>query len=98
MRESCTSGSVRGARGNSRPYRNMPVAAVQESGSGTLRRIAAVRRFGRDRSEADMPRASEGVDLTKMTQSRHFGQGGKHRVPPSLNVETARPRGNRMID
>ena len=22
MRESCTSGSVRGARGNSRPYRN----------------------------------------------------------------------------
>src|ERR1700687_2892312 len=26
---------------------------------GTPRRIAAVRRFGRDRSEADMPRASE---------------------------------------
>jgi hypothetical protein len=27
--------------------------------TGTPRRIAAVRRFGRDRSEADMPRASE---------------------------------------
>ena len=29
------------------------------AGIGTPRRFAAVRRFGRDRSEADMPRASE---------------------------------------
>jgi hypothetical protein len=28
-------------------------------GFGTPRRIAVVRRFGRDRGEADMPRASE---------------------------------------
>jgi hypothetical protein len=28
------------------------------AGIGTPRRFAAVRRFGRDRSEADMPRAS----------------------------------------
>ena len=27
MRESCTSGSVRGARGNSRPYRNQAETA-----------------------------------------------------------------------
>jgi hypothetical protein len=33
-------------------------AVVHDSGCGTPRRIAAVRRFGRDRSEADMPRAS----------------------------------------
>jgi hypothetical protein len=33
-------------------------AALQESAFGTSRRIAAVRRFGRDRSEADMPRPS----------------------------------------
>src|SRR5580704_15099383 len=32
--------------------------AVHESGPGTPRRFAAVRRFGRDRGEADMPRAS----------------------------------------
>ena len=35
------------------------LTAVQESGCGTPRRIAAVRRFGRDRSEADMPSAGE---------------------------------------
>jgi hypothetical protein len=28
MRESCTSGSVRGARGNSRPYRNVQARIV----------------------------------------------------------------------
>ena len=37
----------------------MLFAAVHESGCGTPRRFAAVRRFERDRSEADMPRASE---------------------------------------
>jgi hypothetical protein len=40
------------------------------SESGTPRRFAAVRKFGRDRSEAAMPRASGAVDLTKMTQSK----------------------------
>ena len=35
MRESCTSGSVRGARGNSRPYRNVVFAVVHEFGPGT---------------------------------------------------------------
>jgi hypothetical protein len=34
-------------------------AALHMSPYGTKRRIAAVRRFGRDWSEADMPRASE---------------------------------------
>jgi hypothetical protein len=34
-------------------------AALHMSARGTFRRIAAVRRFGRDRSEPDMPRASE---------------------------------------
>jgi hypothetical protein len=46
MRESCTSGSVRGARGNSRPYRNVQLrsffAAVHESASGTKRRSEPV--------------------------------------------------------
>jgi hypothetical protein len=31
MRESCTYGSVRGVRGNSHPYRDIPFAAVHES-------------------------------------------------------------------
>jgi hypothetical protein len=38
MRESCMYGSVRGARGNSRPYRDILFAAVHESASGTKRR------------------------------------------------------------
>src|SRR5580692_11842323 len=38
MRESRTYGSERGARGNSRPYRDMPLAAVHESACGTKRR------------------------------------------------------------
>ena len=33
-------------------------SAVQNDAIGTPRRFAAVRRFGRDRSEADVPRAS----------------------------------------
>jgi len=35
MRESLMYGSVRGARGNSRPYRDMPVAALHGSGIGS---------------------------------------------------------------
>jgi hypothetical protein len=35
MRESCTSGSVRGARGNSRPYRNPNAASTWIAGSGS---------------------------------------------------------------
>jgi hypothetical protein len=46
MRESLMYGSVRGARGNSRPYRDMLFAAVHESGRGTLRQIAAMHKFG----------------------------------------------------
>jgi hypothetical protein len=40
MRESRTYGSVRGARGNSRPYRDRFFAAVHESGPGTSRQIS----------------------------------------------------------
>src|SRR5258707_14696343 len=45
-------------------------AAVHESAVGTPRRFAAARKFGRDRSEADMPRASgacrsDGNDLDR---------------------------------
>ena len=35
MRESLMYGSVRGTRGNSRPYRDSLFAAVRGSGSGT---------------------------------------------------------------
>src|SRR5262245_19329024 len=41
MRESCTYGSVRGARGNSRPYRAGSNAATHESGSGPEQNRAA---------------------------------------------------------
>ena len=41
MRESCTSGSMRGARGNSRPYRN-EFAAVHLSTYGVRRDKAAL--------------------------------------------------------
>ena len=37
MRESLMYGSVRGARGNSRPYRDMLFAAVHASGSARTR-------------------------------------------------------------
>jgi hypothetical protein len=47
------------------------VGAESQIRFGTPRRFAAVRRFGRDRSEADMPRASGAGDLTKMTHLRH---------------------------
>ena len=40
-------------------WRDVSPLAVHETVAGTPRRITAVRRFGRDRSEADMPRASE---------------------------------------
>jgi hypothetical protein len=44
MRESLMYGSVRGARGNSRPYRDMRFAAVHESavGSAPRRRESSV--------------------------------------------------------
>jgi hypothetical protein len=42
MRESRTYGSVRGARGNSRPYRDMRFVAMQESGIGTKQEDIAV--------------------------------------------------------
>jgi hypothetical protein len=45
--ESLMYGSVRGARGNSRPYRDMDFAAVHESAYGTKRRNATSHQFGR---------------------------------------------------
>jgi hypothetical protein len=42
MRESLMYGSVRGARGNSRPYRDPPFAALHESPLGTKRRLGNV--------------------------------------------------------
>ena len=41
MRESLMYGSVRGARGNSRPYRDV-FAAVHESGCGIVSRVTPV--------------------------------------------------------
>jgi hypothetical protein len=52
MRESLMYGSVRGARSNSRPYRDVLFAALRESGSGIVSRVTpvhtAVRNFTRD--------------------------------------------------
>src|ERR1700730_5761140 len=42
MRESRTYGSVRGARGNSRPYRDIQFAALHESGCGIVSRVTPV--------------------------------------------------------
>jgi hypothetical protein len=49
----------------------MLFAALQWVALGTPRRFAAVRRFGRDRSEADMRERRKRVDLTKMTHTGH---------------------------
>src|ERR1700720_3144529 len=54
MRESLMYGSVRGTRGNSRPYRDMLFAAVHESGCGrfcckSLFALAIKNSFGRRR-------------------------------------------------
>ena len=43
MRESRTYGSERGARGNSRPYRDTLFAALHESGCGTNAKSRDVR-------------------------------------------------------
>ena len=43
---------------NAPPFQLSSLLHLLMSVVGTPRRIAAVRRFGRDRSEADMPRAS----------------------------------------
>ena len=42
MRESLMYGSVRGARGNSRPYRDILFAAMRKSGCGIVSRISPV--------------------------------------------------------
>jgi len=42
MRESLMYGSVRGTRGNSRPYRDMVFAAVHESDCGIVSRVTPV--------------------------------------------------------
>jgi hypothetical protein len=43
MRESCTSGSVRGARGNSRPYRDASLLRLLTAACGTKRQAGNVR-------------------------------------------------------
>src|ERR1700730_18492097 len=48
MRESRTYGSERGARVNSRPYRDIQFAAVHESACGTKRRTAASHQWTSD--------------------------------------------------
>jgi len=42
MRESLMYGSVRGTRGNSRPYRDVLFAALHESGCGIVSRVTPV--------------------------------------------------------
>jgi hypothetical protein len=68
----------RGANAYARPAavicRPFPASPVEKGRqrmtvSGTPRGFAAVRKFGRDRSKADMPRAWERIDLTKMTHT-----------------------------
>src|SRR4249920_400012 len=56
MRESRTYGSERGARGNSRPYRDRCFAALHEFGYGTKRRTAASTNSVAIGGTADMPR------------------------------------------
>jgi hypothetical protein len=65
-----------------------------ESVSGTPRRIAAVRRFGRDRSEADMPRASEAgrsdENDPSATLAVHCGNGFDARFEPYQSARLSR--------
>ena len=78
MRESCTSGSVRGARGNSRPYRNAAVPArtvalllsactILVQGPGTAV-VATILHRRRPRSPAN-----PGCMKSSMTASGSFG-------------------------
>src|ERR1700732_5572063 len=54
------------------------------SAVGTPRRIAAVRRFGRDRSEADMPRAS---GAGRSDENAEEARGIAPRAPQAGRVE-----------
>ena len=57
MRESCTSGSVRGARGNSRPYRN--VAAPLRSSRSAFELVEGRPVRTKDPAEPTLP---SGID------------------------------------
>src|SRR3984893_14832345 len=62
----------------------MYFAAAHQSANGTSRRIAAVRRFGRDRSEADMPRAS-GAGRQRLPRAEQFAcERRASSAPPPL--------------
>ena len=70
MRESRTYGSVRGARGNSRPYREGPfLLHLLTAGFGPSRHFATMQQFDRFLSEADI------------NKSGHINSGAsRHRV------------------
>ena len=73
MRESCTSGSVRGARGNSRPYRNTVLLRCMSPVGHTS--VESLRCEGSDAIGAKRTcrERRKRVDLTKMTQLRTLG-------------------------
>src|ERR1700694_5319666 len=62
------------------------------SAHGTPRRFAAVRRFGRDRTEADMPRASEAGRSDENDPERSLRLRRSTGIPPLPNVKTAYSR------
>jgi hypothetical protein len=67
MRESLMYGSVRGARGNSRPYRDVQFAASAQEHQATDCRASPIRSLSEDQRTCRERR--ERVDLTKMTHS-----------------------------
>jgi hypothetical protein len=83
MRESLMYGSVRGARGNSRPYRDGLCARQCCTCSRRLvaHRVDSLRCEGSDAIGAKRTcrERRERVDLTKMTPTRHWGAAEKHR-------------------
>ncbi len=86
MRESCTSGSVRGARGNSRPYRNRSFAALHESGTGTKPARAhatacpqLAEAVGRDSGKPAEQQLTPAAPARRARHVRHLPQTGSNR-------------------
>jgi hypothetical protein len=67
MRESRTYGSVRGARGNSRPYREPRCILVAD---GTSRHFGSAQILGRFRSEADIEPRTRPAESVENDPSR----------------------------